>query len=306
MSMYFDAAVTRLTENLEKFRKVSSSAENGAESAIFTDGKVNLKMVYAPDLKRFYLFRGEAGCADDAFEQIQSYYYETTEDKAADLREAMSVANEFSESFASPSAAVPVSSRAAERKDKESDETSAVFFVNRIPGVLPECREPLLQHDFVTSLFHLAKDHNIHTAIDTAGQPFSLSSDYLERFDELISVTDLFILDLKMMNNLGHKKLTGVSNENILEMARYLSDKGKEMWIRHVLVPGVTDDENDLRFMFDFISSLNTVSKVEILPYHTLGIAKWKELNIPYPLEDVPVPTKDQISRAEQLLHITK
>ena len=146
MSMYFDAAVTRLTENLEKFRKVSSSAENGAESAIFTDGKVNLKMVYAPDLKRFYLFRGEAGCADDAFEQIQSYYYETTEDKAADLREAMSVANEFSESFASPSAAVPVSSRAAERKDKESDETSAVFFVNRIPGVLPECREPLLQH----------------------------------------------------------------------------------------------------------------------------------------------------------------
>lgn len=173
-------------------------------------------------------------------------------------------------------------------------------------GITVSGGEPLLQHDFVTSLFHLAKDHNIHTAIDTAGQPFSLSSDYLERFDELISVTDLFILDLKMMNNLGHKKLTGVSNENILEMARYLSDKGKEMWIRHVLVPGVTDDENDLRFMFDFISSLNTVSKVEILPYHTLGIAKWKELNIPYPLEDVPVPTKDQISRAEQLLHITK
>lgn len=148
MSMYFDAAVTRLTENLDKFHKVSAAAENGTESAIFTDGEVSLKLVYAPELKRFYLFRGEADCADDAFEQIQTYYYETTDDKAADLREAMSVANEFSENFASPApiVAAPASSRASERKDRENDETSAIFFVNRIPGVLPECREPLLQH----------------------------------------------------------------------------------------------------------------------------------------------------------------
>ena len=88
-------------------------------------------------------------------------------------------------------------------------------------------------------------------------------------------------------------------------MARYLSDNGKEMWIRHVLVPGVTDDENDLRKMSDFIASLKTVSRVEILPYHTLGLFKWQKLGIPYPLEGVPTPTDEQVKRAEDILNVT-
>lgn len=170
-------------------------------------------------------------------------------------------------------------------------------------GITVSGGEPLLQLDFVTAFFSLAKTKGVHTAVDTAGQPFSMKESYLARFDSLMDVTDLFILDLKMMDEAGHKELTGVGNDNILALARYLSDNGKELWIRHVLVPGVTDGEDDLMRMDEFISSLKTVSRVEILPYHTLGLMKWKELRLPYPLEGVPTPTKEQVARAEELLH---
>ena len=120
-----------------------------------------------------------------------------------------------------------------------------------------------------------------------------------------MSLTDLFMLDLKQFDSKLHVELTGKDNANILDMARYLSDNGKEMWIRHVLVPGVTDDENDLRKMSDFIASLKTVSRVEILPYHTLGVSKWQQLGIPYPLEGVPTPTDEQVKRAEDILNVT-
>ena len=173
-------------------------------------------------------------------------------------------------------------------------------------GITVSGGEPLLQMDFVTAFFTLAKQQGIHTAVDTAGQPFRSETDYLKRFDRFMDVTDLFILDLKMMDDAGHRSLTGVGNKNIIELAEYLSDSGKEMWIRHVLVPGVTDDESDLKSMRQFISGLKTVSRVEILPYHTLGISKWKELGIPYPLEDVPTPTEEQIKRAREILNIDK
>ena len=124
----------------------------------------------------------------------------------------------------------------------------------------------------------------------------------MERFEELMSVTDLVMLDLKQMDPRGHRELTGVDNTNILKMARWLSDNGKKMWIRHVLVPGVTDDKEDLLKMRDFIDSLKTVERVEVLPYHTLGLIKWKELNIPYTLEDVPTPTEEQVRQAEEIL----
>lgn len=170
-------------------------------------------------------------------------------------------------------------------------------------GITVSGGEPLLQLDFVSEFFSLAKAENIHTALDTAGEPFNRDADYLKRFDNLMNVTDLVILDIKAMNPSVHKELTGVDNANILDMAQYLSDKGKKLWIRHVLVPGVTDDEDDLKEMHKFISALKTVQRVEILPYHTLGIMKWKELNLPYPLEGVPTPTEEQIKRASILLH---
>ena len=171
-------------------------------------------------------------------------------------------------------------------------------------GITVSGGEPLLQTDFLIEFFTLAKADHIHTAIDTAGEPFSDDSAFLEKFDRLLNVTDLFLLDLKVMDETSHKKLTGVGNQNILQMARYLSEHHKKMWIRHVLVPNLTDDEYDLRKMHEFISTLKGVERVEVLPYHTLGMIKWKELSLDYPLQGVLPPTEEQIKRAEALLHI--
>ena len=116
--------------------------------------------------------------------------------------------------------------------------------------------------------------------------------------------TDIVILDIKEMDEEKHKNITGFTNENILDMARCLSDMGKEMWIRRVLVPGLTDDEEDLQKTKEFIDSLKTVSKVEILPYHTLGVFKWEKLGIKYPLDGVKVPSEEEIEKAKKILGI--
>ena len=110
------------------------------------------------------------------------------------------------------------------------------------------------------------------------------------------------LLDLKHINTVAHKDLTGHGNENILDCARCLSELGVPVWIRHVLVPGITDDENQLRRLRIFIDTLINVERVEVLPYHTLGVFKWQKLGIPYTLKDTPTPTKEQISRAEEIL----
>lgn len=170
-------------------------------------------------------------------------------------------------------------------------------------GITVSGGEPLLQMDFVTDFFALARAKGVHTTLDTAGGPFSTDPAYLARFDRLLEQTSLVMLDLKEMDPDKHRRLTGRDNANILAMARYLSEKGVPMWIRHVLVPGLTDEEQGLAEMGRFIQSLSTVQRVEVLPYHTLGLFKWKQLGIPYPLEDAVPPTPDQVRRAEQLLH---
>ena len=169
-------------------------------------------------------------------------------------------------------------------------------------GVTVSGGEPLLQIDFLVEFFKKLKEKSVHTAIDTSGQPFCEDSGFLQRFDELLKYTDLVILDLKMYDSEKHKKLTGFGNENILKMAQYLSDKGVSIWIRHVLVPGVTDSEEDLKTLAEFIKTLKTVERVEVLPYHRLGIFKWKELNMNYPLEGVEPPTEEEVKRAEEIL----
>lgn len=173
-------------------------------------------------------------------------------------------------------------------------------------GITVSGGEPLLQIDFVTELFRLAKNKNVHTALDTSAQPFSHNPEFLAKFDELIKYTDLVLLDLKEIDDSKHKELTGHSNQNVLNMAKYLSDKGIPMWIRHVLVPGLTDDEKGLKNLNSFIRQLKTVQKVEVLPYHTLGLFKWEKLNIPYSLQNVPTPSDEEIKRAEELLEIKK
>lgn len=169
-------------------------------------------------------------------------------------------------------------------------------------GITVSGGEALLQIDFVTELFRLAKEKVVNTCLDTSGNPFSLEEPFKSKFDELMKYTDLFMLDIKHMDDAAHRKLTGQTNQNILEMAAYLSDHGKAMWIRHVLVPGITTDEDELHRLRSFLDTLKTVERVEVLPYHTLGVFKWKELGIPYQLEGVDPPTKEQIDRAKEIL----
>lgn len=172
-------------------------------------------------------------------------------------------------------------------------------------GITISGGEPLLQIEFVTEVFLLAKEKGVHTAVDTAGQPFSLCDPFISKFNELLKVTDLFLLDLKEIDEQKHIALTGHTNKNILEMAKYLSDNGKDMWIRHVLVPNLTDDESGLKEMSSFIKSLKTVKRVEVLPYHTLGLFKWEKLGIDYSLKNARVPTDEEVEKAKKLLCVS-
>ena len=174
-------------------------------------------------------------------------------------------------------------------------------------GITVSGGEPLRQMEFLTAFFELARSKGVHTALDTAGQPFRPDDPaYLAAFDRLMKSTSLVILDLKEIDPERHRQLTGKDNANILAMARHISDLGVPLWIRHVLVPGLTDDEEGLRRTADFIRSLKTVQRVEVLPYHTLGLFKWQKLNIPYPLPDAVPPTAEQVRRAEDLLEVRR
>lgn len=164
-------------------------------------------------------------------------------------------------------------------------------------GVTVSGGEPLLQMNFLIEFFSKLKSLGIHTAIDTSGS-FAITED----MKKLIDLTDLFLLDIKCINDEICKDLTGVSNKRELEFAKYLSKQGKDIWIRQVLVPGYTDKEEDLKNLKEFLSELNTVKKVEILPYHDLGKFKWIELGCKYELEGVPTATSEDVERAKQIL----
>ena len=163
--------------------------------------------------------------------------------------------------------------------------------------------EPLLQIDFVIELFKKAKELGINTCIDTAGNPFTKEEPFFSKFEELMKYTDLLLLDLKEINPARHKDLTGFDNSNIIEMAKYLSEINKPVWIRHVLVPEHSDFDEDLDALGDFIDTLSNVDRVEILPYHTLGKFKWENLGIPYTLESISPPSAERIENAKQRIH---
>ena len=169
-------------------------------------------------------------------------------------------------------------------------------------GITVSGGEALLQIDFLIEFFKLAKAEGIHTAIDTAGNPFTREEPFFSKFRKLMKVTDLFILDIKQIEDQKHRDLTGFTNANILDLAQYLSEQGKHMWIRHVLVPGITTDEADLRKTDEFIRTLQNVDKVEVLPYHKLGIQEWERLGIPYQLEGIDPPTAEQLKLAKDIL----
>ncbi len=168
-------------------------------------------------------------------------------------------------------------------------------------GVTVSGGEPLAQIGFVTELFRLLKQAGIHTALDTSGATFNPADD---RFDTLIKYTDLVLLDIKHIDDGMHKKITGFSNKNTLDFARYLSENGVKMWIRHVLVPDITDDDTSLKKLKNFIDGLKTVQKVEVLPYHTMGEVKYEKLGASYPLKGVQPPTKERVENARKILTV--
>ena len=171
-------------------------------------------------------------------------------------------------------------------------------------GITVSGGEPLLQIDFLLEFFRKAKEAGVHTVIDTAGNPFTTEEPFFGKFQKLMEVTDLVMLDIKEMNPERHKNLTGFSNDNILELARYLSEIGKPAWIRHVLVPERSDYDGDLYALADFIGTLKNIEKVEVLPYHTLGVFKWETLGIPYQLEGIRPPSEERVKNAEKILGI--
>lgn len=170
-------------------------------------------------------------------------------------------------------------------------------------GITVSGGEAMLQAEFVTALFTRAHELGIHTTLDTAALPFNRSPEFLETINALLDVTDLVLLDLKEINPKRHKILTGHDNKTILDFARYLSDYGVPAWIRHVLVPGETDFDEDLIELDKFVKTLKNVDKFEILPYHTMGEIKWQEMGLKYPLAGVKPPTKERVENAKELMH---
>ena len=166
--------------------------------------------------------------------------------------------------------------------------------------------EPLLQIDFLIELFRKAKEMGIHTTLDTSGNPYTEKEPFYSKWLELMKYTDLILLDIKHIDEQEHIKLTGQTNKNILAMAEKLSDMGKPVWIRHVLVPERSDRDDYLHRLADFIHTLKNVERVEVLPYHTLGVFKWENLGIPYQLEGINPPSAERIKNAEEILAFSK
>ena len=166
-------------------------------------------------------------------------------------------------------------------------------------GVTVTGGEPLLQVKFLIELFKKLKKENIHTCIDTSGM-VNITDD----IKELLQYTDLVLLDIKHIDDEKCKNLVGVSNKKELEFARYLSDNNIKMWIRQVLVPGYTDDEKDLQKLKEFIGTLKTVEKIQILKYHSMGKYKWEKLGLKYSLEGVRDATAEDEEIAKKILQI--
>lgn len=169
-------------------------------------------------------------------------------------------------------------------------------------GITVSGGEALLQIDFLLELFRKAHERGINTCLDTSAQPFTRREPFFGKFKTLMDLTDTVLLDIKHIDDEAHRALTGHSNLHILDCARYLSELHKRVWIRHVLVPGVTDDDEALRALRAFIDTLEGVERVEVLPYHTLGTFKYERLGIPYTLQGVAAPSPERIENARRLL----
>ena len=180
-------------------------------------------------------------------------------------------------------------------------ERNAAFYSKG--GITVTGGEALMQIDFLLELFGLAKQKNIHTCLDTSGITYRPgASSYNEKLDALMEVTDLVMLDIKHIDPEGHKALTGHDNAGILAFAKYLEEKQVDVWIRHVVVPGITDDEGQLTRLGIFLGTLSNIKALDVLPYHIMGVAKYDQLGMEYPLKGVPPATKEQAAKAKKAI----
>ncbi len=171
-------------------------------------------------------------------------------------------------------------------------------------GITATGGEPMMQMDFLIELFQKAKEDGIHTCLDTSGIAFPADPDHpvYSKIERLMAVTDLVMLDIKHIDEEDHRNLTGKSNRLILAFARYLSRIDKPVWIRHVVVPGITYNEEALTKLGQFLRTLHNIEKIEILPYHTMGKTKYENLGYQYRLGNTPELTKEEAKRAETIL----
>ena len=193
-------------------------------------------------------------------------------------------------------------------KEMTADEIIEKFERNRAfyktGGLTATGGEPMMQIDFLIELFSKAKEKNIHTCLDTSGIMFvaDRATESFKKIEQLMKFTDLIMLDIKHIEDEPHKSLTGHSNEKILAFARYLDGIQKPVWIRHVVVPGITAKEDALTKFGTFLKTLSNVEKLEVLPYHTMGEVKYENLGIEYPLKGVPRLSKEEAQEAERII----
>ena len=167
-------------------------------------------------------------------------------------------------------------------------------------GITVTGGEPMCQMDFVTELFKKAQAKGINTALDTSGVMFK--PDNKEKVDELLKYTSVVLLDIKHIDDEEHKKLTGHSNKNIIAFAKYLSEIKKPMWVRHVVVPGITFKEEYLTRLGEFLGTLQNIAALDVLPYHDMAIPKYENLKIDYPLKGVPPLSHDEALQARNII----
>lgn len=189
----------------------------------------------------------------------------------------------------------------------EAEDIIAEFNKNRSfysnGGITVSGGEPLLQIDFILKLFTLAKREGIHTCIDTSGITFTDNdTDYRKKLDTLMQHTDLVMLDVKHIDDEKHRALTSHSNERVLKFAKYLEERRVPIWVRHVLVEGYTDNDADLIALGKFIGRLTNLKALDVLPYHTMGVAKYKELGITYALDGVKPTSTERAKRAREII----
>lgn len=179
--------------------------------------------------------------------------------------------------------------------DEAFNEISKVKAFIRTGGVTVSGGEPLLQPDFILDLFKRCKENGIHTAIDTSGYLLN------DKIKSVLKYTDLILLDIKHINPNKYKTLTSKPLEPTLQFIDYLTEIQKPIWVRYVLVPGYSDDTTDLHQWAGYVSTIPTVQRVDILPFHQMGIHKWERIGANYQLKEVLPPTKEEVNRAESI-----